>query len=309
MAFPRNIEVIKKDFCNTLEDVAGRHRPYEIFHDWLEMAAISLHQMPYHAGDFSKDETFQNLEEKYLEVAGKYNREELTEIAKLMGLTIEALHTKPHDFLGDIYQEMEFSNPKSGQFFTPFPVSQMMAKMNMADVANKIQEKGIITVSDPACGAGGTLIAAALEVENQEIDPRQVLQFEAIDIDRDCFNMAYIQLSSLDLQAMVCHGHSLLRREIWEERATPQLMYFNQWRSQQQESLLAEERINKMLGLMRDLEQPSPEEESPTETVQERVQESESKAVSEPTPKSKPEADIVFEPQQLSLFDTRQFEQ
>lgn len=47
-------------------------------------------------------------------------------------------------------------------------------------------------------------------------------------MSRDAFNMAYIQLSALGLQAVVRHGNTL-SNEYWEHRPTPQLRLFEQW--------------------------------------------------------------------------------
>ena len=71
--------------------------------------------------------------------------------------------------------------------------------MMMGNVKQQVEDKGIITISDPSSGAGGTLIAAAYEVANQKIDPRSHAQFHATDVSRNCFNMTYLQLSQADV--------------------------------------------------------------------------------------------------------------
>lgn len=289
----RNIEVIKKDFKTILLGLSGSRRPYEIFSDWLEMSAISFYQIPYHAGDFEKDDTFQSYEEKYLAVAKKYNPKELSELSKLAGLTIEGLNTKFHDFLGGIYQEMEFINERTGQFFTPYVVSSMMAKMQTGNIKQLVEEKGIITIADHACGAGGMLIAAAQEAFHQGVDPRQFLQFDAIDIDRDCFNMTYIQLSVLDLQAIVHHGNSL-SMEMWEHRPTPQMMYFQKWLQQKREE---QEKLDKLRNLFLNFDNLTQENDDVLKEEEEELIEVQ----------KIPEPDIILNPKQLSLFDMDSF--
>lgn len=212
------------------------------------MAAIALHQLPYHAGDFPKDATFNTLEEKYLSLAKRYNAEEWNAFAKLNGITLVAHRQDFSDFLGDIYGECQFTNERAGQFFTPYHLSKAMARMILGNARDVVQEKGMITISDPACGAGGMVVAAASELYEQNIDPRSSAQFEAIDIDRDCFNMTYIQLAALDLQAVVRHGNTL-SMEIWESRPTPQLRYFEQWLQQRRQ----EDKPLAMLAALREL--------------------------------------------------------
>ena len=54
-------------------------------------------------------------------------------------------------------------------------------------------------------------------------------------MSRDAFNMAYIQLSAQNLQAIVRHGNTL-SGEYWEHRPTPQLRLFHQWLERQRRS-------------------------------------------------------------------------
>ena len=54
-----------------------------------------------------------------------------------------------------------------GQFFTPYDVSRMMAEMTFDTVDEIIAEQGFVTVQEPACGAGGMIIAAADVIDAQ----------------------------------------------------------------------------------------------------------------------------------------------
>ena len=100
--------------------------------------------------------------------------------------------------------------------------------MTLGDVYQAVWEKGIITICEPAVGSGSLVIASAEAIDMQAIDPRAHVQFDCTDISRDAFNMVYIQLSALGLQAVVRHGNTL-SDEYWEHRPTPQLRLFEQW--------------------------------------------------------------------------------
>lgn len=100
--------------------------------------------------------------------------------------------------------------------------------MTLGDVRSHIEEKGILTVCDPAVGAGALVIASAEEIASQGINPAAHVQFDCTDVSRDAFNMTYIQLSAQNLQAMVHYGNSL-SQEFWEHRPTLQLRLFQQW--------------------------------------------------------------------------------
>lgn len=225
----------KKEFLQKLQSLSHSRSPHRTFSDWLEIAAISIHQLPYHSGGLERDAVFEQLEQTYLECIKPYLKVELNIFAELLVLTISALGNGKgySDFLGEIAGEAELLNKGGGQFFTPYHLCQAIAKITLGDVYKAVKEKGIITVCEPPVGSGSLVIASAEEVDMQGIDPRAHMQFDCIDISRDAFNMAYIQLSALGLQAVVRHGNTL-SMEYWEHRPTPQLRLFNQWLEPQQ---------------------------------------------------------------------------
>lgn len=50
----------------------------------------------------------------------------------------------------------------AGQFFTPYNISELMARAVMDEtlIKDKAANNGIITINDPCCGGGGMLVAA-----------------------------------------------------------------------------------------------------------------------------------------------------
>ncbi len=239
----------KKEFLQKLKGLSYSRSPHRTFSDWLEIAAISLHQLPYHSGELERDAAFEQLEQTYLERIKPYRKDELNSFAELSALTISALgNGKGYgDFLGEIAGEAELLNKGGGQFFTPYCLCQAIANMTLGDVYQAVKEKGIITACEPAVGSGSLVIASAEEVDMQGIDPRAHMQFDCTDISRDAFNMAYIQLSALGLQAVVRHGNSL-SMECWEHRPTPQLRLFNQWLERQQRSQQLVQAVRSLCG-------------------------------------------------------------
>ncbi|MEM9470049.1 MAG: N-6 DNA methylase [Pseudomonadota bacterium] len=157
----------------------------------------------------------------------------MTEFAKLIGITISALSTDFDDFLGAIASEQEWLNEDAGQFFTPYHLCRAIAKMTLGDIKAHLQEKGTpITVSEPACGGGALVIACAHEAYEQGVDPRAHFVFDCQDVSRNSFNMTYIQLSAIGLQAVVHHGNTL-SMEIWEHRVTMQHRLYLNWLKEQ----------------------------------------------------------------------------
>lgn len=231
------IPQLQKEFIETLEGFGHSRHKQTVFSDCLEMAAIALHQIPYHTGDFPKDETFAALEEKYAKVEERYIPDERVLIANLLGITMTAHSQGFNDFLGDIASDQALLNKKAGQFFTPYEVCRMMAQMTLSDARSVVEEKGLITIQEPVSGGGALVIACAEELARQKIDPRSCAHFHCIDISRDAFNMTYIQLSALDLQAIVHHGDTLSPDlKMWESRPTPQHRYFDRWLQQHRDA-------------------------------------------------------------------------
>jgi hypothetical protein len=212
-----------KDFTKTFETLCYGHNKGSVFADFVEIAALTTHQAAYHAGVLPKDETFERIEQSYLDAIKRYDKAEIEQIVMLYATASMGVMENRADFLGAAYMNLEISNDRSGQFFTPPAVSRMMAEIAFTGMEDHIKEKGYVTVDEPAVGAGGMLIEAANAIQRLGFDPRMTMYFRATDIDRTCFNMAYFQLSMLDLSGEVVHGNTL-SLEAWDRRLTPQML-------------------------------------------------------------------------------------
>ena len=86
----------------------------------------------------------------------------------------------------------------------------MMAKMVIGDNAQSIiDNKGFITLSEPSCGTGAMVIAAAVELHAQEVNYQQRMHVTAIDLYPTCIHAAYVQFSLLHIPAILIHGDTL----------------------------------------------------------------------------------------------------
>ena len=223
------MHIQKKQFLSKLRDLSRSQSAHQTFSNWLEIAALSLHQLPYHSKELEKDAAFERLEQCYFERIKPYSQDKLHIFAELIGITLAAHRTGYGDFLGEIAGEAELLNQRGGQFFTPYPLCHAIARFSIRDARQTVeQNNGLIVVLEPAVGAGALVIASAEEIASQGVDPRACVQFDCTDISRDAFNMAYIQLSAQNLQAVVRYGNTL-SNEYWEHRPTPQLRMFEQW--------------------------------------------------------------------------------
>ncbi len=210
-----------KEFRKLFDRFTYRRNWHDAFRDFIDITACVVHQEPYHRGLLERDDDFERIEELYMSTIKRFDKEELDLVSKFYAFTHMALGTTGEDFLGQQYMDLEIHNKHNGEYFTPTHMARMMAELSMQGCEDTIQSKGYITLQEPTCGAGVMVIEAANVIRRHGHDPRYTMLFQAIDINRVCFNMAYIQLSMLGLAGNVIHGDTL-RAEVWECRATPQ---------------------------------------------------------------------------------------
>ena len=205
----RHIKTIQKLFAMHQQ----RHDIYALFSDCMEMAALSIAN----SVDLASRE---RGEVRYLEIAARYDRAVIDMFPKVLAEVILALEAETGDVLGAVFSGLEIHNKYRGQFFTPYPVCQLMAKVTAGDrasLAALISQKGYVTAVEPACGAGAMIIALTEAMRDAEINYQKHLHVTAIDIDPRAVHMAYIQLSLLHVPACVILGDSLVGtiREHW----------------------------------------------------------------------------------------------
>ncbi|MKV95247.1 SAM-dependent DNA methyltransferase, partial [Salmonella enterica subsp. enterica] len=121
--------------------------------------------------------------------------------------------------------EPELGDNFHGQYFTPYSVQCLMARLLMPGIQDTIRRVGIVTVSDPASGAAGMLIAYAECLLEADINPSWHMFGSCIDIDPVAADMAFIQLSLLGIAAEVVTGNTLTM-QFNRVRYTP-VYYFN----------------------------------------------------------------------------------
>jgi hypothetical protein len=184
-----------KLFEKTFHSIVGHRTPWDVYADWLQLAASALYQ-PMHQDP--------DVEAEYKKVFSRYTEEDGHKMAQLLCIVIDALEEGPRDFLCEVFGGLELTNERNGQFFTPFHVSELMAKIAMDSIQRRPGH--VLKIAEPACGAGGMVIAEWKEIK---IEDREWTHFVATDIDLRCFYMAYIQLSLFGMSAEVIHGDTI----------------------------------------------------------------------------------------------------
>ena len=195
-------------FKKTFRELAPYKHRYEVFRDFVTMAACSLHN------GLHKDE---DREQEYMTIIKDYKPDDQKAFPKLLGQLIEALDSEPRDILGPLYMELEIANKDAGQFFTPPELSDLMANLTFGDELKKLDHQPFITAGEPACGAGGMILALVKVMITAGHNPADKLWVQCIDVDRMAALMCYIQLSLWNVPAEIIVGNTLSWeiREVW----------------------------------------------------------------------------------------------
>ncbi|MGY3215287.1 N-6 DNA methylase [Mucilaginibacter sp. HD30] len=117
--------------------------------------------------------------------------EQLVKLITLIGDLSENFR----DPLGELFMQA-ISNGHNGQYFTPEPICDMMAMMQVGDII----EPGK-TVNDPACGSGRMLLAAA------KLNRSSLLY--GADLDLTCCKMALLNMLLNSLTGEIAHMNTL----------------------------------------------------------------------------------------------------
>lgn len=192
-----------KNFATVFYSLTERYGRFKVWSDFVTMAACAISN--------SCDRRFATEREAmYSDCISRYSKEETELFTELFTETVLALEDNPEqDFLGGIFGTLNLHNEWQGQFFTPYHIGSFMANINLINLGEELNQKPIVSVCDPCCGAGCLLIACANEVGKMNINYQDKLIFWAQDIDFVAAMMCYIQLSLLGCQAVVKVGNSL----------------------------------------------------------------------------------------------------
>lgn len=197
------IQGTEKEFIKVFQELCYSRSSWQVWADLMAAMACTL------ANSVDKTEPRHTAREKeYAECIKRLGGVEKP--AKCFAIVVEALERNPdQDFLGKLYMSLELGNHWKGQFFTPYNVCECMASITINDNVQTLEKQEWISVNDPACGAGATLVAAANIFHRKKINYQTRVLFTANDIDRVVAQMCYIQLSLLGCAGYICIGNTI----------------------------------------------------------------------------------------------------
>lgn len=152
-----------------IEPLTRRYGVSAVFSDFLFMMVCTF--------------SLGKMEDEYLKTISRYDKKEIQRFPEAFAaLVIEMTGpgTGMIDVLGD-YFEQHISHGHNGQFFTPQPICDMMARMT-----NPV-EYTPHRIHDPACGSGRMLMAMA--------KLNRFARFYGADNDRNCALMTVVNMT------------------------------------------------------------------------------------------------------------------
>jgi type I restriction-modification system DNA methylase subunit len=195
-----------RDYLSTLErairQLSYNQHLFTTFRHFVELSAIAFSNV---ADPSNKDAR----EAQYLAIVKQYTPEEFQKFPELLGMLTLCLEQESTDVLGVLYHRLELHNEQSGQFFTPYPVCQLMAKMLVLNAKRLVEEQEFIRAHEPCVGSGAMVIALAQALREEGINYQQCLHVTAVDIDLLAVHMAYIHCTLLHIPAIIVHGDTL----------------------------------------------------------------------------------------------------
>lgn len=194
----------EKEFLKLFDNLTYSRSAWQVWEDLMTVMACSISN----AVDRTP-ERFKRREEQYERSIKNLGGVEIP--VQIFGIIGMALEENPNqDFLGKLYMNLNLGSHWHGQFFTPYHISECMAKITIQEDCHKeIEEKGYVSICDPCVGAGAMLIAAATAFREQKINYQTSVVFAGQDIDSVVAKMAYIQLSLLGCAGYITVGNSL----------------------------------------------------------------------------------------------------
>lgn len=174
--------------------------------------AISNSTTPFHG------RIWKEREETYMTTMSKYSDEERLKLCEMTAWLAETLDDGPDDVLGDIYMKSGMGSKAAGQFFTPFHLSELTARLSVDTVV--LDSNDVIEINEPSCGGGGMIIAVAKVLHEAGINYQQKMDVVAQDLDWKGVYMCYVQLSLLGIKAICVQGDTL--RQPYDPKATPE---------------------------------------------------------------------------------------
>lgn len=213
----------QKEFIKLLNRLAdsGHRNVFDVFRDAVGAMACACEQMSLHA---------EEREARYRSIMTGYGEDERQTFAEAFAAVVEGLEYRRTSFLGPVLEEIGAANVRNGQFLTPASVSDLMARVTAPDAAARHRPGELVTLYDPACGAGVMMISQAEEMVRAGVPPRDIY-IVAGDVDPRGCDITFVELTILGYAARIEQRDALTLQLMSPPRYTVgYYLYGTQWR-------------------------------------------------------------------------------
>ena len=195
---------MKKEIISEINRISGEHSPYEVFSDWIRCCSLAVCNSVH----LIHNDVWNQRERDYIETLRRYPDGTEYRFAGMFCRLGDLLSEEMTDALGEIYMEAGMGSKTTGQFFTPFHLSELTARSALENVIKNF-DGSMITLAEPSTGGGGMIIAAAKVLKEAGINYQKYLDVVAQDLDWKGVYMTYLQCSLLGIKATVIQGDTL----------------------------------------------------------------------------------------------------
>ena len=162
---------------------------------------------------------------------GRITKQAAEDVPKLYDPVIQAFEDNPYqDLLGDVYMRLNLGNKGTGQFFTPYNVAHAMAELSADEdaITKQINERGYVTMNEPAAGGGANIIGLAHALKDMGINYQRHLWFVAQELSELTALTCYVQCSIIGMAGVVQIGDTL-RMDFHHALYTPMCVLDDRW--------------------------------------------------------------------------------
>ena len=211
------MEDYKKSIINDLDYFVFKKDRLGVFRDAIEFNALNV---AIHTTADKQQERIDRMKEILSAYGDNDDKKKFQNVCGNITEMLVGMLDNYGDHLGEIYMELSPKQKSSGQYFTPYCVSKLMAHLNIDELFQDEIPKKVVTFNDPCCGSGGMLVAVADVLNERKFNYTNDALFVANDIDRTCVYMCYLQTSFAGMPAVVKHQDTLTQ-ECWDSFITP----------------------------------------------------------------------------------------
>lgn len=226
----------RKNLKKLIFQVSSKYDIWQVFSDFCQLSAITLANSsdPHHV--FVPKEIWDEREDTYKKVIGKYEKETQGLFSKMFASLIDELQDclvrreTYEDVLGPVFHDLNLRSKWSGQFFTPNHICNLMGRILDGSEENQeydkfLEEKGYVSLAESCCGSGALILGYADSMYRNKKKPSKELCVYAADLDEKCVWMTYIQLSLYGIPAIVQNQNSLTMETFGHKWYTPAFIW------------------------------------------------------------------------------------